>query len=164
MDENGPVLRDATAADWPAVLALNAAFVRYLSPMDEARLRTLAVASSYFRVAKAGEIVAAFLLAFRKGAAYDGAIFNLFSTRFAEFLYLDRIVVAEPFRGQGVADRLYDDVMHFARQSGAQRLTCEVNTVPPNPASMRFHEKRGFYQVGAVGVGDKTVALLVCDL
>lgn len=32
-------LREATRADWPALLALNAASVRELSPLDEERLR-----------------------------------------------------------------------------------------------------------------------------
>jgi uncharacterized protein len=158
------LLDDATPDDWPAVLALNAAFVQYLSPMDEARLRLLASESAYFRVVKAGDIFAAFLLAFRKGAAYDGTIFELFGGRFAEFLYLDRIVVANGFRGQGIADRLYDDVTAFARASGAQRLTCEVNVEPPNLPSTRFHERRGFRQIGTHAVGDKTVALLVLEL
>ena len=36
--------------------------------------------------------------------------------------------------------------VHFAGK--ALLIGCEVNTMPPNPGSMRFHERLGFSQVG----------------
>jgi predicted GNAT superfamily acetyltransferase len=157
-------LRDAVPSDWPAVLALNTQSVEHLSPMDEARLRELAGASSYFRVVEADGVVVGFLMGFRKGASYDGAIFQLFDARAADFLYIDRIVVAPEFRGKGVAGRLYDDIARFSRETGVETLTCEVNVVPPNPASMQFHAQRGFHEIGRHKTGEKTVALLASEL
>ena len=157
-------LRDAAQADWPAVLALNAESVQHLSPMDEARLGDLAAAACYFRVVDMEGAIAGFLMAFRKGASYDGQIFRLFNERASDFVYIDRIVVGSEFRGQHIASRLYDDVARFARESDSEILTCEVNVVPPNPASMHFHTQHGFHEIGRHKAGEKTVALLAREL
>jgi uncharacterized protein len=157
-------LRDAGPADWPAVLALNAESVQHLSPMDEARLGDLAAAACYFRVVDMEGAIAGFLMAFRKGASYDGQIFRLFNERASDFVYIDRIVVGSEYRGQHIASRLYDDVARFARESDSETLTCEVNVVPPNPASMHFHTQNGFQEIGRHKAGEKTVALLAREL
>jgi uncharacterized protein len=155
------MLRDAASRDWPEILALNEEWVRYLSPMDGARLAKLAGASCYFRVIEHERKVAAFLLAFRKGAAYDGTIFQIFDKQTDDFIYVDRVVVALLHRGKGMADDLYDDVVAFAQASGAGRLVCEVNLLPPNESSLRFHDRRGFRAIGRLSLkGEKTVSLL----
>lgn len=159
------MIRDATEEDWPAVLALNTAFEYFLSQLDEPRLRLLAAASCYFRVVEIDGAIAGFLLAFRNGDDYDGKIFRGFCERAGDFLYIDRIVIPVAYRGQGVADQLYDDVASLAKVSGIGTLLCEVNVIPPNHASMRFHERRGFHEIGTLLLDNgKTVALMACDL
>jgi predicted GNAT superfamily acetyltransferase len=157
--------RDADRRDWPATLALNESSVAQLSPMDEPRLAQLVRAACYFRVVEEGGVVAAFLLGFRKGADYDSPNFLWFDERYDDFVYVDRVVVDAAFRGRGLADRLYDDFEAFARGLGVGRVTCEVNVEPPNPVSLRFHERRGFREVGRIPYGPaKTVSLLECIL
>jgi hypothetical protein len=158
------MIRDAARADWPAILSLNEESVHFLSPMDEARLAQLAAAACYLRVIEDSGKIAAFLMAFRKGDAYDGTNFAWFSERYDDFLYVDRVVVAPDFRGLKLADRFYDDLEAFARARGVSRITCEVNAEPPNPVSLRFHERRGFREVGQVPYAGKTVAMLACNL
>lgn len=145
---DSPVLRDALHADWSAILALNEEFVHFLSPMDEARLAQLAAASDYFRIVEIDGVVAAFLMAFRKGASYDGAIFRHFESKAGDFIYIDRIAVDGRYRRQGLADILYDNLEDFACTKGVDRLLCEVNIIPPNETSLRFHERRGFREIG----------------
>ncbi len=153
------MLRDALPGDWLAILALNEAFVHFLSPMDEARLTELAAASGYFRVVEIDGVVAAFLMAFRRGASYDGAIFRHFESQADDFLYIDRIVVDGRYRRLGLADRLYDDLENFARAEGVDRLLCEVNIIPPNDMSLRFHERKGFGEIGRLERSSKIVSL-----
>lgn len=163
MSEN--ILRDAARSDWPSILALNAESVHFLSPMDEAKLAAWAKASCYLRVVEQGGAVAAFLLGFRKDADYDSPNFLWFNERFDDFVYVDRVVVAPTFRGQKLADLLYDDFARFARERGIARITCEVNVEPPNPVSLRFHERRGFREIGRQPYGPgKIVSLLECPL
>ncbi len=153
------MLRDAEERDWPAVVALNEASVEDLSPMDAARLATLAAWACYFRVIEVEGQVAAFLLAFRKGAGYDGAVFGLFGRRADDFVYIDRIVVDARRRGRGLGGRLYDDIVNFTRAEGVGRLLCEAYVT--NAASLGFHDARGFREIGRVPYrGGKAVSLL----
>jgi len=159
------ILRDATRADWPAILRLNEESVHFLSPLDDARLAELAAAASCLRVVEEEGAVAAFLLGFDKGAEYDSPNYRWFDARFDSFFYVDRVVVAPGFRGRRLADRLYDDVEAAARARGIGVVLCEVNVVPPNPASLAFHARRGFREIGRQPYGEgKTVAMLRHDL
>ena len=141
-------LRDATRADWPAILALNDEAVQYTGAMDAARLEKLAAWACYLRVIEREGRIAAFLMGFREGTDYDSPNYIWFNRRFDKFHYVDRVIVAPEFRGQRLADRLYDDFEAFARTKGAPRILCEVNVEPPNPASLRFHARRGFREIG----------------
>jgi hypothetical protein len=157
-------LRDAARPDWRSILALNEESVHFLSPMDEARLAQWSTAASYLRVVEEAGQVAAFLLAFRKGDDYAGVNFAWFCARYDDFFYVDRVVVSPAHRGRHLADRLYDDLENFTRACGVTRITCEVNVEPPNPVSLRFHERRGFREVGREGYAGKTVAMLAREL
>ena len=143
-----PVVRDATAADFPRIVALNAAEVAHTSVMDAARLQLLHAAACLHRVAVVDGEVAAFLLAFRDGAVYPNPNFDWFAARYPSFVYVDRVVVDARFSGRGVGARLYRDLFDFARGTGARAVTCEFNVVPPNEASARFHARWGFAEVG----------------
>lgn len=142
------MLRDATPADFPAILALNQAFVAVLSPLDHARLATLHVAAAWHRVIEHHGVVEAFLLAFREGADYDGANYHWFAERYRRFLYVDRIVVSATAQACGCGRRLYDDLGARAARDRVPLITCEYDIEPANPSSARFHERRGFHEVG----------------
>jgi predicted GNAT superfamily acetyltransferase len=107
----------------------------------------------------------AFLVAFDHSDAYDGGHFLWFRERFDRFLYVDRIVVAEDNRRRGLGRLLYDDLFIRAQRLGHSRITCEVNTLPPNPKSDAFHAALGFVQVGTatINAGAKIVWYLVRD-
>jgi predicted GNAT superfamily acetyltransferase len=147
-------LRDATPDDFAAILALNAASVHFLSPLDLPRLRQLHDRAAYHRVVVDGERVVAFLLAFREGADYDSTNYLWFAARYPNFLYIDRVVVAEDRRGSQLGLRLYEDVAAFAAACEVDELACEFDVLPPNPISQRFHERFGFVEVGRQSVAD----------
>ncbi len=50
-----------------------------------------------------------------------------------------------------------------ARARDLERVTCEVNLVPPNPGSLAFHHRLGFERMGELQhiPGEKEVAMLV---
>lgn len=156
-----PVIRDATTADFPRIVALNAAEVAHTSAMDAARLGVLHHAACLHRVAEVDGEVVAFLLAFRDGADYPNPNFDWFAERYPSFVYVDRVVVDDGFSGRGVGSMLYRDLFGFARDTGAAAVTCEFNVVPPNEASARFHARRGFAEVGRqwLDEGRKQVSL-----
>jgi uncharacterized protein len=155
------VIRDAERGDFAAILALNDESVHFLSPLSAERLDALHRSAAYHKVVDVNGGIAAFLLAFREGARYDSPNYLWFVERYPRFLYIDRIVVAPKHRGGGFGAMLYDDIAAFAARSGAPWLTCEFDIEPPNPGSMRFHDRMGFREVGTQSIagGRKRVSL-----
>jgi predicted GNAT superfamily acetyltransferase len=148
-------LRDASPADFPAILVLNAESVQFLSPLDAARLAHLHAQAAYHRVLECDGVIAAFLLAFRERADYDSPNYRWFAGHFGQFLYIDRVVVALAQQGRGLGAMLYDDIIAFAARRGVAQLTCEFDLDPPNPVSARFHARYGFREVGRQWIGGK---------
>ena len=149
----------AGAAVGQALLNLNNAHAVELSWLDPERFRHL-VRNAFvaWRVGPAR----ALLLAFDQSANYDSPNFLWFRARLPRFVYVDRVVVAAEARGRGLARDLYGALFDTAARAGHERVVCEVNSDPPNPASDAFHAALGFTEMGArVLHGGKTVRYLV---
>lgn len=158
-------LRDATPADFPAILTLNHTFVAVLSPLDEARLAHLHEQAAQHRVIDRDGEAVGFLLTLREGADYDSPNYRWFASRYRQFLYVDRIVVAASAQGLGVGQRLYRDAYRHARDQALPVLVCEFDTLPPNPTSARFHAALGFREVGTQALeGGKQVSLQALEI
>lgn len=155
--------RAIAETDIPWVHALNERHATELSSLSEARLIEL-VGRAFF--ARAVDERAGFLIAFDQDADYGSPNFRWFQARLPRFVYVDRVVVSAAHRGQGLAKRLYEDLFARAAARGHAAVVCEVNTVPPNPASDAFHAAMGFGAVGEARIHDgaKTVRYLQRDL
>jgi len=142
-----------------ALLALNNAHAQELSWLEPERLAHLV--SQAFLASRIGS-VDAFLLAFDQDADYDSPNFLWFRSRYARFVYIDRIAVARAARGRGHARALYEELFACASRAGHDRVVCEVNSMPPNPQSDAFHVALGFSEVGTgiLHAGRKTVRYL----
>jgi len=80
--------------------------------------------------------------------AYPSGNLRWFEARGGNLNYVDRIAVSAEARGQCVGEALYEAA--FAACSGRyDSLGCEVNRLPPNPGSLRFHKRLGFVEVGS---------------
>lgn len=145
------------------MLELNRASVRELSELDERRLQWLiSLAHSALAVDHEGRL-AGFALAITPGGSYDSENYRWFAARYERFLYLDRIAVCAQLRRQGIATLLYDAMEAAAEPF--ERMVCEVNVEPPNPASLAFHGARGYVELGRLAHGEhKLVALLAKEL
>ncbi|MBQ4467048.1 MAG: GNAT family N-acetyltransferase [Firmicutes bacterium] len=86
--------------------------------------------------------------------------------KYPNFLYIDRIVIDEPYRSAGLGRALYDYVKDHARKTGVGVVTCEVDTIPYNGPSLKFHEAMGFKEVGeqVVRGGAIRVSLKACEV
>lgn len=159
-------LRDARPADFPAVVALNAAEVSHTSAMDQARLAQLDGHGCYHKVVEIDGEVGAFLLAMRENCGYANANYEWFAARYRSFLYVDRIVVGARHQGLRLGKRLYQDLFEFARAQAIPVVVCEYNLVPPNEPSRIFHDKFGFKEVGSQWLdgGAKQVSLQVAQV
>lgn len=145
---------------------MNEKAVPHVNSLGMAEMRDLRDQAAYFRVA-AGDSgsPAAFLIGLTPDARYGSPNFLWFCSNYPSFAYIDRVAVAEQARRHGLASALYAD---FERYFAARfaLLACEVNLRPPNPASMKFHLRHGFQQVGSqvIDQGAKEVAMMVKPL
>jgi hypothetical protein len=141
------VIRDVRDHDLDSVLALNNAAGPGILPIDMARLHALCDVAAYFRVAEVDGHIGGFLIALRPDADYDSPNFAWFKANMADFVYIDRIVVARPYRGHGLGRVFYADVQGYA-EVRSPVLTCEVFLDPRDDVSVLFHGTWGFREVG----------------
>lgn len=157
IEENRKAICDLSSLDVTAVLLLNNANAKETSTLDNTGLKTLLEMSFYARGIDSG--ATAFLIALEHSAHYVNPNFMWFKASRESFVYIDRIIVSISARGQGIARVLYEDLLAAAKRSGHDRVVCEVNVQPPNPASEAFHLAMGFEAIGQATIqnGTKTV-------
>jgi predicted GNAT superfamily acetyltransferase len=136
------MIRDITSGDLPLMLALNNAHAMEVNALTADLLAALVAVAAHARVVDGGH---GFLLALNERTPVQGPNHAWFVARYPAFLYIDRIVIAAESRGLGHARRLYGDLAAIA---AGRPLCCEVNLVPPNPASLAVHERLGFVPCG----------------
>ena len=152
------VLRDAVDADLDRIHVLNNEAVPAVSPADREHMaRLVELATLAWVLVDDQDHVAAFVLLFEPGSTYTSPNYAWFCDRFDRFLYVDRVVVSPSHRGSGLGTLLYDAVAEEAGRRGSGRVTAEVNLVPPNPGSSRFHRRHGFEAVGTLELAEDYV-------
>jgi predicted GNAT superfamily acetyltransferase len=101
---------------------------------------------------------AGFVVTFAPGTAYDSENYRWFTGRHERFYYLDRIVLHDDFRRRGLGSFVYDEMERVA--APYTRLCLEVNLLPRNDASLAFHDRRGYREVGRLGDDEHLVSLM----
>jgi predicted GNAT superfamily acetyltransferase len=107
-----------------------------------------------------GQELLGFVICLPPGTNYGSLNYAWFNQRFDAFLYVDRIAVAQQHRDQGIGSMLYEQVIASSEEHGVP-VVAEVNSTPPNPGSMRFHERFRFKEVGELHHQDKSVMMLL---
>ena len=145
-----PIVRNIVSTDVTRVLEINNANTPAVSEltMDELEsdlrnsLHALAIDNEQ------GE-VCAFCITFDPDAPDAGANHRWFADRYESFVYLDRIAINSNHQSRGLGALLYQSVeRHMLDSAEHSLLCCEVNLEPPNPGSLRFHQRIGFTEVG----------------
>jgi len=159
------ILRKLENKDLKRVLDLNEESVHFLSPMTMEKLQQLKSQSEMISVIEVDGIVEAFVLTIKEGKAYDSVNYLWFQKHYHRFLYIDRVVVSIKMQGKGLGRMLYESVFEHAKQIGVPYVTAEIDINPPNPVSLKFHEKFGFKEVGKQSVADgkKVVSLQIFE-
>jgi predicted GNAT superfamily acetyltransferase len=137
------------------VLAINAASLPAVTPLDAAELARLLSFANIALVAVRGDEVVGYAISMPRHAEYDGEEFLEFRKLIPHpFLYIDQLAVAPAHKGSGIARALYETLESAARELGQTLLCCEVNTLPPNPVSAVFHRALGFAPCGKLATRD----------
>jgi predicted GNAT superfamily acetyltransferase len=155
-------IRPCIALDFDSILGINAAGAPNVALVDRTELLRLTSMSGVFVVAETPAGIVGYLLAMSSSANYDGEEFQHFRAALEQpFLYIDQVAISPDARRSRVASDLYSYVEGVCRLRDTRMLCCEVNLDPPNPVSLRFHEKRGFSRFGELETRDgRRVTLL----
>jgi predicted GNAT superfamily acetyltransferase len=139
--------RPIEASDLPALHRINQTATPGVGEVSEAELAHLVQIGALTLVAEDAGRPLGFILCMLEGLDYASPNYRWIAARYPTFAYCDRIAVAESTRGRALGRALYERA--FAHFSALREvILCEVNLAPPNPGSLRFHERLGFRAVG----------------
>ena len=155
------MIRPVTSLDYELLVELNSDSSPHVNVIDLSTIEHLHLQSTLFVVYEYQEEIVAFLIVLDETASYGSLNFHYFQKKLCNFLYIDRIVVAEKFRRKGIGESLYNFL--FGLEHDTRPITCEVNLDPPNPISIRFHEAHGFTSIDEqfTEEGTKKVSLML---
>lgn len=150
--------RPLLPSDLDALLAINNANAPAVNTLTITELEHLVGISRWTRVVDDDAGPAGFLLGLEgSGLPYESENYRWFSEQYDDFLYVDRVAVAARAQGRGIGSRLYHAFIDHARSLGIDTVCAEVNLRPPNPGSLRFHERAGFTVLGEQETKGETV-------
>jgi len=152
-------IRPVRDSDLPALLALNNSAVPAVNELTLENLKDLIATCLKCFVADVDGQPMGFLLCIAEGSDYDSRNYVWLSERLEKFAYTDRICVDPQLRGQKMGERLYQALFDHCTGDG-RVFTCEVNERPPNPGSLKFHQRLGFQVIGRQDHGEKAVVYL----
>ncbi len=115
--------------------------------MDGAKLKLLLSEAGLVQVVELEGSLEGVMIILEEGGRYLSPNYIYFCDRFERFAYVDRIALAPAARGGGWAQQLYANAEQWGRQNGKSHFACEVNTIPNNPRSLKFHETYGFSEI-----------------
>ena len=120
-------------------------------------LQNLVTQSSNNYYISLNDTVIAFMICFRERSSYHSDNYKFFSKKENKFLYVDRIAIKDTYRRKGIAKNLYS-IIEMQANAESIPLCCEVNKIPLNEISIKFHQDFGFSQVGENDFIDHSVA------
>ena len=92
---------------------------------------------------KDGELLG-YVICLPPATEYGSLNYAWFNENMADFLYVDRIAVAQIHRDKGIGSTLYSHIIEYS----SKQIAAEVSLNPPNLASMRFHGRFDFEKIG----------------
>lgn len=155
-------LQIANLEDPEILREINNSAIPDVNQLTEQKARWLVEHSLLARVASIDEKAAGVIIVLSDTAELNSEYFRWFSVRYGNFLYIDRVIVAAWARRLGVATTLYLEVDHTAQAHGVAAAS-DVYCDPPNTASLNFHKKMGYLEIGrqASGAEGKIVSKLM---
>lgn len=134
------VIRPIEHHDLDTIVDLNQSALEGVGPLDYESLALLVKQSDQALVLDDNGQLGGFVITLPTGATYESSRYEWFEDRLEDFVYLDRIVVAETHRRQGVASRLYDVIEND--------LPVALEIYDTNQPSLAFHRQRGYQKLG----------------
>ena len=142
-------LKDYDDSLFDFILSSNQENEPQVGSLDRVKLQSLLDQANYCKVAFQNNEPAGFLLCLPENIKYGSLNYKWVSERYSNFMYIDRISVLQKFQNLKLGRALYTDLFYFSIENGYDIILCEVNIMPPNPGSIRFHKKFDFVECGS---------------
>ena len=140
-------LRDAKHSDIDKIVQINKSAIPAVNYVSYNEFEWFLNRKLYFKIAENSHgAISGFLLVLPSGLDYKSLNYKWFSGRYEKFAYIDRIVIMDEFKKNGIGKSLYLDLEKNI--SEYKLIACEFNIVPPNPVSKKFHESLNYENVG----------------
>jgi len=140
-------LRDVIHSDLDSIVSINESAIPAVNYVSLKEFEWFLDRKLYFKIAEATNgITCGFLLVLPSGLEYKSLNYKWFSGRYDNFAYIDRIVIIDEFKENGIGKSLYLDLEKNI--SEYELIACEFNIEPPNPISKKFHESLNYENVG----------------
>jgi len=153
-------IRNLATANIEAIWAINEQGLPGTGRVSEQEVSDLLQFSSLSVGMFDGNELLGFVICLPPGTRYGSLNYQWFNDHYNAFVYVDRIAVSTLHRNQGVGTKLYDAVVAYSKEKNIP-IAAEVNLNPPNPGSIRFHERFNFEQVGVLHHNEKSVTMLL---
>ena len=153
-------IRNLAPANIEAIWAINEQGLPGTGRVSEQEISDLLQFSSLSVGVFDGNELLGFVICLPPRTRYGSLNYQWFNDHYNAFVYVDRIAVSTLQRNQGVGTKLYDAVVAYSKE-GKIPIAAEVNLNPPNPGSIRFHERFNFEQVGVLHHNEKSVTMLL---
>ena len=129
------------------IINLNSENIPAVGRLDEKSFNRFLEYSDYFKLVKYDNQFIGFIIGVLANRPYNSVNYKWFEKKYKTFIYIDRIVISFKFQNKGFGTLLYDDLISSFKDR-IDFMTCEVNIIPKNNISMKFHKKYGFKEVG----------------
>ena len=153
-------IRNLAPANIEAIWAINEQGLPGTGRVSEREVADLLQLSSLSVGMFDGNELLGFVICLPPRTRYGSLNYQWFNDHYSAFVYVDRIAVSTLQRNQGVGTKLYEIVVAYSKEKNIP-IAAEVNLNPPNPGSIRFHERFNFEQVGVLHHDEKSVTMLL---
>ena len=147
------------------IIKLNSKNMPAVGRLDEKSFKRFLEHSDYFKLVKYDNQFIGFMVGLLPNRPYNSVNYKWFEKKYESFIYIDRIVISSDYQNQGFGGSFYDDLKNDFKDD-YDFMTCEVNIIPRNDISMKFHKKYGFEEVGHQSTenGKKLVSLQLLSI
>ena len=131
--------------DLPQVRKLNNKHIAAVGEVSAKKYKYLFKIAHHAFVIKDQDQVVAFYLTVGADLDYKSKNYLFHANQgYVGFIYMDRIVVDDNYQNMKIGTKLYAHLENEMKREKLGVLCAEVNLVPPNPGSIRFHKRLGF--------------------
>ena len=150
-----PEMRKAKVRDLPEIARLNNLEAQYAGERDQTFFKRY-LKIPYFLVSEDPRGLSGFIMVMSPQVEYDSPNFGWFQKNIPSFIYIDRVIVRQDVRNNGIASAFYQKL---EEERGRIPLTAEVSILNEN--SMSFHLRRGFHEIGRFAADGKKECIML---